>query len=156
MASDPSSVREVGNRMSRAAALRILVPTWVPSYMLKLRCLSTSTCGEPSNWVQWGLEPPTSWQKGRHGRQSSPHDRASTSAPNAEGTQPAARAQRDPPAQRYTPAQRYAPAQRYGGRDRQDPRAHRLRQLGARRPPAQGERARGAARALPQLAARGW
>jgi hypothetical protein len=41
MASEPSSVREVGNRMSRAAALRILVPTWVPSYMLKLRCLST-------------------------------------------------------------------------------------------------------------------
>ena len=31
--------------MSRAAARRILVPTWVPSYMLKLRCLSTNTYG---------------------------------------------------------------------------------------------------------------
>ena len=45
MASDPSSVREVGKRMSRAAARRILVPTWVPSYKLKLRCLSTYTYG---------------------------------------------------------------------------------------------------------------
>src|ERR1700694_6241507 len=40
MASDPSSVCEVGNLMSRAVARRILVPTWVLSYMLKLRCLS--------------------------------------------------------------------------------------------------------------------
>jgi hypothetical protein len=37
--------------MSRAVARRILVPTWVLSYMLKLRCLSIGPCDE---WQEGG------------------------------------------------------------------------------------------------------
>jgi hypothetical protein len=38
--------------MSRAVARRILVPTWVLSYMLKLRCLSI-TASRRARWSGW-------------------------------------------------------------------------------------------------------
>src|SRR4029077_3995393 len=81
IASDPSRVREVGKRMSRATARRILVPTWAPSYMLKLRCLSTSEPRTNSLRPRPRRERPTSWQDGLDAPESTANDRFPTIAP---------------------------------------------------------------------------
>src|SRR4029077_20535663 len=131
IASDPSRVREVGKRMSRATARRILVPTWAPSYMLKLRCLSTRDRGTSAPRPRPRRERPTSWQDGPDAPQSTANDQFPTIAPR--------------------PSQ---PERDLRGH-RQDSGADHLRQLGTGRPFAEGNRARGAARPVTKLLAGG-